>query len=198
MRWDDAEWRPWRPDEAALRLEGLDVPWCVAAGWAIDLFMGRERREHEDLEIAAPEEAFPQIRSALTDLDFYAVGDGEVAPLAKSPERLAETHQTWGLDRPANAWRIDLFREPSSHGEWVCRRDERISSPYDELIEHTGDGIPYMRPEVVLLFKAKRTRPKDEQDLSDALPLLDAARRGLLADWIALVHPGHAWLARLA
>jgi hypothetical protein len=91
-----------------------------------------------------------------------------------------------------------VFREPSSHGEWVCRRDERIKLPYNELIEHTGDGIPYMRPEVVLLFKAKRTRPKDEQDLSDALPLLDAARRGLLADWIALVHPGHAWLARLA
>jgi hypothetical protein len=37
VRWDDANWRAWRPEEAAERLEGLDAPWCVAAGWAIDL-----------------------------------------------------------------------------------------------------------------------------------------------------------------
>jgi hypothetical protein len=55
-----------------------------------------------------------------------------------------------------------------------------------------------VRPEVALLFKAKHARPKDEQDLNDTLPLLDASRRGLLAEWIAVVHPGHAWLERLA
>jgi len=198
VRWDDAEWRPWRPEEATRRLDGLDAPWCVAAGWAVDLFVGRERREHEDLEIAAPDVAFPQIRSLLPDLDFYPVGDGEVAALSDSPERLAETHQTWGLDRAADAWRIDVFREPSTSGEWVCRRNAEIRLSYDELIEQTADGIPYLRPEVVLLFKAKWTRPKDEDDLRDTLPLLDASRRALLGKWIALVHPGHMWLERLA
>jgi hypothetical protein len=77
--------------------------------------------------------------------------------------------------------------------------DRRVPRAVDKrLIEHTDDGIPYLRPEVVLLFKAKWTRPKDEDDLRDTLPLLDASRRALLGEWIALVHPGHEWLARVA
>jgi hypothetical protein len=198
VRWDDADWRAWRPEEAAERLEGLDAPWCVAAGWAIDLFVGYERREHEDFEIAVPADAFPSVGALLNDLAFYAVGDGEVTAFAEDPERVAETHQTWGLDRAAFEWRIDVFREPSAGGEWICRRDDRIRLPYDELIERTDDGIPYVRPEVALLFKAKSARPKDDGDLNDALPLLTSSRRALLHDWIALVHPGHAWLERLA
>jgi hypothetical protein len=198
VRWDDADWQAWRPEEAARRLGGLDVPWCVAAGWAIDLFVGYERRDHEDLEIAAPAEAFPQIHSVLGDLEFYSVGDGEVTALTEAPERFAETHQTWGLDRAAFEWRIDVFREPSADGRWMCRRDERIRLSYDELIERNGDGIPYLRPEVVLLFKAKRSRAKDEDDLRDVLPRLDASRRALLREWVAVVHPGHPWLGFLA
>jgi hypothetical protein len=198
VQWDDADWRPWRPEEAAERLRGLEAPWCVAAGWAIDLFVGYERREHEDLEIAAPEHAFPEIQSRLDDLEWHAVGDGEVTALTDSPERLAVTHQTWGLDRAAFEWRIDVFREPSAGDHWLCRRDEQIRLPYDELIEHTADGIPHARPEVALLFKAKAAREKDERDLEDVLPLLAPSRRALLRDWIALVHPGHAWLERVA
>lgn len=73
-----------------------------------------------------------------------------------------------------------------------------IRLPYDELIEHTADGIPYERPEVTLLFKAKHARPKDESDLAAVLPRLSAERRQLAAAWIALVHPGHFWLPDLA
>ena len=198
MRWDDADRRARRPEEAAERLAGLEVPWYIAAGWAIDLFVGYERREHEDLEIAAPADGFRQIHAVLDDLTFYAVGDGEVTGLAESSGRLAETHQTWGLDATAFEWRIDVFREPSASGEWVCRRNSEIRLSYDELIERTADGIPYVRPEVALLFKAKAARPKDEEDLRDVLPLLAPSRRALLHDWIGLVYPGHAWLDRLA
>ena len=197
MRWDDAEWQPWRPEEAFARLRRLSLPWYVAGGWAIDLFAGRQLREHEDLEVAVPAERFGEVAPALAELELYAMGDGEVTALSEPCGRLADTHQTWGLERNANAWRIDVFREPSADGEWVCRRDARIRLPYGELIEHTADGIPYARPEVVLLFKAKAARPKDEQDLRDVLPLLDERRRALLRDWLALVHPGHAWPALL-
>jgi len=131
------------------------------------------------------------------DLEFWApVGGGTLVPLAEAD--LDATHQTWGLDRSANEWRIDVFREPSQNGEWVCRRDARIRLPYDELIERTADGIPHVRPEVVLLFKAKQARPKDESDLAAVLPLLDASRKRQLAEWLELVHPGHFWLPDLS
>jgi hypothetical protein len=199
VRWDDADWQAWRPEEAAERLRGLDVPWCVAAGWSVDLFVGRERREHEDLEIAVPAHRFDEVALALAELEWYApTGEEELAPVAEDRGRLRETHQTWGLDVSANAWRIDVFREPVDGDTWVCRRDDRIRLPYDELIDRTPAGIPYVRPEVALLFKAKAARPKDEDDLGAVLPLLDAQRLRLLRDWLELAHPGHAWLARLS
>jgi Aminoglycoside-2''-adenylyltransferase len=195
---DDAGWSAWRPEDAAARLARVDVPWYVAAGWAIDLFLGMERRDHEDLELGVPAPRFDEVAAALGELDFHVVTRGRAEPLAEAGDLMETAHQTWGLDRPANAWRVDLFREPSAGGEWVCRRDSAIRLPYAELIEHTSAGIPYARPEVVLLFKAKDARPKDESDLAAVLPHLGRERRRLLADWISLVHPGHFWLPDLA
>ena len=194
MHPDDAEWEAWRPERVAARLAGLDVPWRVSAGWAIDLFLGGERREHEDLEIAVPANRFGEIAARLDELEFHVVTRGIAAPVAESAELMETIHQTWGLDRTANRWRVDVFREPFDDDGWVARRDESIRLPYAELIEHTPHGIPYERPEVVLLFKAKHARPKDEADLAAVLPRLSAERRALLADWLERVHPGHFWL----
>ena len=197
VRWDDADWEPWRPDEAAIRLAGMRAPWAVAAGWAIDLFLGKQRREHEDLEVAVPAACFDEVAAALSALELFVVGHGVVEPLEHAGDLLEAHHQTWGLDRAANRWRLDVFREPSDGHTWICRRDERIRLPYSEVVERTLDGIPYVRPEIVLLFKAKDARPKDESDLAAVLPRLDRARRGRLRTWIELVHPGHFWLGDL-
>jgi hypothetical protein len=31
---------------------GFHKPWCIAGGWAIDLFLDQITREHHDIEIA--------------------------------------------------------------------------------------------------------------------------------------------------
>lgn len=198
MHPDDVEWAGWRPEEAARALAGVDVPWAVAAGWAIDLFLGFERREHDDLELAVPSARFREVAAALNELEFHVIGPGTSVPVDRAGALLEKHHQTWGLDRAANRWRVDLFREPSDGDTWICRRDPRIRLPYSEVIEHTAAGIPYVRPEIVLLFKAKHARPKDEGDLAAVLPRLDASRRQLLAGWLEQVHPVHFWIADLA
>ena len=70
---------------SARRLEGIDVPWRVSAGWAIDLFLGGERREHEDLELAVPADRFDEVAPALAELDFHVVTRGIAAPVADPP-----------------------------------------------------------------------------------------------------------------
>jgi hypothetical protein len=193
---DLSPWDAWHPSEAARRLAKVDVPWCVAAGWALDLFRGRQTREHEDLEIAIPARCFDAVRDALEGLELYVIGAGLAHPF--SAESLAAHHQTWGRDPASDRWRIDVMREPWDGGEWVFRRDPRVRLPAARAIGHTADGIPYAQPEIVLLFKAKAARPKDEQDFADVLPLLDRARRRWLASALELVHPGHRWLRAFA
>jgi hypothetical protein len=188
-------WRAWSPEETAGRLAHVAAPWAVAAGWALELFVGGGWRPHEDLEIAVPASRFDEVHAALPELEFWVpVGDERLRPLVDAP---AGSHQTWGLDPRVGAWRLDVFREPSAGDIWICRRDDSIRMPYAELVERTADRIPFVRPEVVLLFKAKGARNKDEQDFEFVLPRLDAGRRAWLRAALECVHPGHAWIARL-
>jgi hypothetical protein len=192
-RWADA----WRPEQVAERLAGTAVPWCVAAGWALDLFRGEQSRAHGDLEIAVPAARFAEIRDRFPEYEFDAVGSGRVWAGA-GPEVLAVTHQTWLRDPASGRFLLDVFREPHDDGTWVCRRDPGLRLPYDAVVERTADGVPYLVPELVLLFKAKATRPKDDADFDGVLPLLSRARRDALRGWLTRLHPGHPWLRKLA
>ena len=58
----------------------------------------------------------------------------------------------------------------------------------------TPDGIPYMAPEIQLLYKAKAPRPQDEADFARTFPYLDQASREFLVQALALIYPGHRWL----
>ncbi len=198
---DPDTWDAWRPEEAAHRFRDVQAPWCVVAGWGIDLFLGGRQREHEDLEIAIPANSLREFLPALAGFEVYAVnvpGMGVFTPIDEAGEGLDETHQTWVRDPESGSWRIDLFRDPSDGDTWICRRDERIRLPYDEVIVWTDDGIPYGRPEIVLLFKAKHSHlDKNEADFEAALPHLGPEPRARLAEWLELVHPGHSWIARL-
>ena len=107
------------------------------------------------------------------------------------------THQTWVRDRATGDYKLDVFREPHEGDVWMYRRDRSIRLPYSELFRKTPEGLPYTIPEVILLFKARSARPKDEQDLEGVLPLLDPSARRWLRDALARVHPGHAWLRRI-
>jgi hypothetical protein len=183
-------------------LANVRAPWCVTAGWAIDLFLGGQRREHGDLEIGIPRDQFPEVVSALAGYEFFipesGPGSGLVWPLDQAGERFEELHQTWVREPATGKWRLDIFREPSDGEVWVCRRAESIRLPYQTLIEYTADGIPYSRPEVTLLFKAKHSDlPKNEADFGAVLPRLEPARRRWLLESLAVVHPEHPWLARL-
>ncbi len=188
-------WDVWHPMEVAKLLAGVDVPWCVAAGWALDLFHGEVTREHEDLEIAVPAGRFGEIRAALVDFDMEVVGSGRRWPLESMAFHVMT--QTWFRERETGVYRLDIFREPHDGNMWICRREQSIRLPYDQIIVTSRDGVPCLVPEIVLLFKAKHSRPKDQADFVAALPLLNPARRAWLAAKLAGVHPGHPWISEL-
>lgn len=196
---DVSKWDPWRPEQVARLLSEVAAPWYVAGGWAIDLFLGEERRRHGDLEIGVPAERFDEVAAALADFELFVIGGPhEALPLASAGGHLADAHQTWVRDPATEAWRLDVFREPSDGATWICRRDASIRLPYSQLVEWTEDGIPYGRPEVILLFKAKRSHEeKNQGDFTAVLPRLNSERRSWLREAIARVHPGHPWVNAL-
>lgn len=193
----DEKWAScWTPVEVAQRLEGVTTPWYVAAGWALDLFRGVQTREHGDVEIAVPAADFPEVRDRFPGYVFDAVGAGRIWENA-APDALSATHQTWVRDAGTGGYLLDVFREPHDGRTWICRHDESIRLPYSEIIRYTPDGVPFLAPELVLLFKAKHVRAKDQRDFDETVPYLTPAQRERLTRLVARVYPEHRWLALL-
>lgn len=193
---DALPWLCWQPDELARRLHRIDRPWCVVGGWALDLWHGRQTREHDDLEFTVLREDIARFRQALAGLSFYAAGDGQVAALASAEAPAADIFQIWCLEDAAGCWRADMMVEPGTPGTWAYKRDPGLTRPRRDMVAVSATGIPYLRPAGVLLFKAKYQRPKDEQDFERALSAMTAGERAWLKQALMLQHPGHAWIGR--
>jgi hypothetical protein len=104
-------------------------------------------------------------------------------------------HGIWAR-RSAASWTCEFMLQEERGGCWAFRRNLAVTRPFDDIYEHR-DGVRYLRPGVVLLFKAKRPSPKDEQDFEAVLPALPASERRWLIEALDAAHPGHPWRNRL-
>ncbi|MHA6616555.1 nucleotidyltransferase domain-containing protein [Pseudonocardia sp. DLS-67] len=201
VAFDDAltPWRAWTPHQAADALTAA-VPaarWAVAGGWAIDLHLGHPTRDHDDLEISVLAADVPAVLAAFPEPVWqWAVPlDGRLH--RHGGASTAATHQNWLWSPAEHAFLLDVFRESHDGDTWICRRDPALRRPWREALLASADGIPHLAPEIVLLFKAKYRREKDEADLRSVLPVLDDDRRAWLAGALDRVHPDHPWREHL-
>ncbi len=195
---DQKAWMAWHPRALARHLQGVRQPWCVVGGWALDLWLGHETRAHEDLEFTVLREDLPVFRQRLGhELDFFSAHNGALTALAVDESPPDHVTQIWCWDRAAQQWRVDLMLEAGTPCTWVYKRSSDIVRPRSQAVWHSTDGIPHLNPGVMLLFKAKHLRDKDWQDFEAALPRLPKCERTWLAQQLAHLHPGHAWLGRL-
>ena len=197
---DDVPWRAWTPEQIRDRLDTIRTPaghpvrWAVAGGWALDLFLGRVTREHEDVEIVVLNDDVATVLDAFRqpEWSWRVPTDGWLNPLDSAA--FTETHQSWLWSQPDDAFVLDVFRDEHDGQTWICRRDPRIRLLWPDVAHQNAGSPPYLVPEVVLLFKAKHSRPKDLQDLETVLPFLSRAQRTWLREALNQVHPGHEWL----
>lgn len=190
-------WAPLSPREAASLLRGMKAPWWIAGGHAIELFVGRALREHGDLDVGVLRRDQLAVREHLGEWDLRALFGGTLRPWPLGERLRDDVNDVWCRPDPESPWRLQLHLNRSEGDRWVFRRDRRVSRPLVEVILWTREGLPYLAPEVQLLFKAKDPRPKDERDLEAALPLLSQGRRSWLDLTISETHPDHPWLLRL-
>ena len=117
---------------------------------------------------------------------------------SRSPSDLLEDcRQLWVRRDGGSPWLADLAMTPHDGETWISPRDETIRLPIEDAVYTARDGIDYLRPEIVLAFKARRVERSDDADFDAVVPLLDAGRRDWLRSAIERVDPEHAWLDRL-
>ena len=186
------------PAEAGLLFHQAPFRWWVAGGWSTELGPA-PRRIHEDLEVSIPREAVPALRSWLRDYHLWDTHDGALRFLGPDADLPDDHEQLWLRRDGSSPWLVDLMLTPVVEDVWFYKRDHTISRPIDEAIRIGADGIPYQRPEITLLFKARRRLDRDEADFAAVVPELSAEDRAWLSDAIARTEPPpHPWLERLA
>lgn len=190
-------WSPWSPSQLAEKLIGVDADWYVVGGWALDLWLGHQSRAHEDLEFATSPHAAPRIARHLSELAFFEARKGELTPANFNRPLKEDVWQYWGADTSADALRVDMMIERGDAQNWSYKRHPCYVQPRDKAILQTKEGIRYLAPQFVLLFKAKHTRPKDDQDFGAVAPRLNEAALAELRNGLNRFHPKHHWLKLL-
>ena len=190
-------WDSWRPEELTQRLHGSGITWYVTGGWALDVFMGQQSRDHVDLEFATLPSDIPKARKALAELEFVALRNGGLSFLERDAYVPDDIWQLWGADFKSQAWRVDMMIERGTIDRLVCKRNSTISQPRDQITYLNDQGISFLTPANVLLSKAKHTEDKDVQDFDRVLPHLRSHEKVILRRWIVSEHSVHPWLAQL-
>jgi hypothetical protein len=93
---------------------------------------------------------------------------------------------------------------PALCADWfstVVPPDGRItvgdSAALEMAVRRTSAGLPFLTPEIQLLYKAKDPRPRDQADFDLIAPQLDRGARAWLRDVLARLDSGHAWVHEL-
>jgi Aminoglycoside-2''-adenylyltransferase len=189
--------------EVAETLGGLRAPFYFAGGWAIDLHLGRVTREHHDVDALVMRRDHLLLHKALKQFSLKKIIPH---PDGMPPNRgtIVEWRPGDKLELPVhqiNAYRVgesepafQVMLAESRGSEWIFRRNPGVSMPLSRMGFHPLWGLPYLAPEIVLLFKAKHLEPRDRIDFDNAIPALSADARRWLRDAIEKTHPGHEWL----
>lgn len=194
------DWDPPTPVELAELMGGFPEPWWVVGGHAIEAFTG-VARFHEDIDLVVFADALPALREQFRGVFHLWSNHGGTFRVIddEHPEPLDPLAQVWMRRDARSPWRIDCPVNPSVGGRWVSKRDEDLVLDLDDATWVAEDGVRYLRPELVLHFKAKHVRRKDEVDLANTLPLLSTERQAWLHGAVRRTYgPDHPWLTTIA
>jgi hypothetical protein len=191
--------------EVAATLGRLRAPFFIAGGWAIDLHLGRVTRGHHDIDALVMRRDHLGLHEALKGFTLKKIiphpdglaNRGTVADWPPGERLELPVHQINVCRRGESEPAFEVMLAESDDGGWIFRRNPKIRMPLARMGFLSLWGLPYLAPEIVLLFKAKHLEPRDRIDFGNALPALSADARRWLRDAVEKTHPGHEWLIAL-
>ena len=124
--------------------------------------------------------------------DLWSAGSATLRPLDDAHPLPRWSGQVWVRAHARAPWLLDVVLNPGGP-RWMFERDRAITFPLEEATWVAADGVRYLRPELVLAHKLRRTRKIDDRDLDAALPLLDADAVAFLLDLVKRCDPSHHW-----
>ncbi len=171
--------------------------WFVAGGWAIDLFLGKETRLHQDIEIAVFRKDQIALQDYLDEWLLRKIVNGEPIVWQRGERLALPTHEIHCFNETAQPPQIEILLNESDETVWIYRRNRKIRRSLSKIGLKSSTGITFLCPEIVLLYKSKNPRAKDELDFQAVVKYLDAEQKQWLKNAIRVGSSEHVWLRSL-
>jgi hypothetical protein len=166
--------------------------WAVCGGWAIDLYLGRVTRPHKDIDLAI-------LRRDQLIAQRYMIERGWSLQIAHNGE-LSEWEAGKYLELPLHTiWCrkgdqfVELLLNESEGQHFLFRRDTTIQLKLYDAFLRTEDDIPFLAPEVVLLYKSNNP-DQYRDDFYNTVQALSPQRLHWLWWAMARLYSEHEWL----
>lgn len=191
-------WEPLQPADLAGLLNGLGASWWICGGLALDLYLGRETRRHDDLDVAVLRRDQRALFRHLRGWDFcYATPAHTLEPW-DGRHLEPPIHGIWARrsNEASAPWTCEFLLNEHTDPDWIFRLDEAVTRSLAEVGAERG-GVPFLRPEIVLLYKASELSPKNEADFAAVRPQLTQTATQWLREALEVINPRHPWVPRL-
>ena len=185
------------PLKIAFIMRDFKPDWFIAGGWAIDLFIGEQTRSHEDIEIAIFRKNQFELQNYLEKWDLRKAVNGELIEWKKDEFLELPIHEIHCFNENIEPKSFEVLLNESNAEKWVFRRNQNVTKPVSELYLLNNSGLKFLRPEVVLLYKSKNPRARDEQDFRTAFQHLDYDSKEWLKNALSISYSRHHWLESL-
>jgi hypothetical protein len=178
-------------------MRDFEGTWCVIGGWAVDSWLGRQSREHPDVDIGIFRNDEATLFQYMSDWHLAAHDTPDAthddqwdgSPLG-FPAHIHARHADWP--------ELDFNFSERLGDKLIVSRDPALAVSLDEAIRPSAWSVPTLAPELVLWHKAQgEIRPRDQTDFDALLPTLEVGQREWLASAPRLGDAHHQWLAHL-
>lgn len=192
------QWDPLPVAEAVALFAPAPFRWWLSGGHALEAHLGRSWRHHDDTDIGLARADAPHLVELLDGWDIRVAAGGVLAPWdGQPPSPQRSENNLWCRPDRSGPWVLDLTLGDGDDDHWTYRRDPSVRRPWSDVVLATVDGLPYLAPELQLLFKSNDTRPKDDIDAGTVIPDLSPERRSWLADHLPADHRWQTTIARV-
>ena len=208
--------------QTASLLAEAPFSWAVCGGFALELFLGRETRPHGDIDLCAREADRASIVAFMQGqgwqvYEFRGMGKMRLldANALSEPGRNlmcvlpgCPLVEFFPSDEAGLLWHqfhhsgirelnyLEFLFSPCTDDGFIFSANPPIPLPMDKAFLKSPEGIPFLAPELALLYKA--ARPEEGNAASDfqaVFPALDNEQKSWYLSSLHQLYPeGHPWL----
>lgn len=185
MRTDFNNWQLLSIASLKQIMHDADYDWYLAGGIALDEFLGRKTRNHEDIDILVNFKEIECILDFFNSYNVYTARNGSLSLSLRN--NIKSTDSLWIAKDDKESFIIEILFFEEEAGHWIYKRDNAVRKKIEDMYFVKND-MKIIQPEIQLFYKmnSSSVREKDLYDYHNVYPVLEERQKEWLDQYVKL------------